>query len=52
MNLFAKLRVLLKYVANTLSHVSVIPVAHEKGYCMKRFVSVNVYVAKECGWYI
>ena len=25
------------------------PFAHEKGYCMKRFVSVNVYVAKECG---
>ena len=34
MNLFAKLRVLLKYVANTLSHVSVISFVHKKGISM------------------
>ena len=32
MNLFAKLRIFLKYVANTLSHVSVISFAPETGY--------------------
>ena len=48
MNLFAKLRVLLKYVANTLSHVSVISFVHEKGYCIQKFKSVDVCLPKDC----
>ena len=45
MNLFAKLRVLLKYVANVLSHVSVMSFVHEKG-IVQKIQSVDECLAK------